>query len=340
MTSQNELNIFITGATGYIGGSVLDRLLDHPRASSFRITALVRSEAKAKNLSSLGVETVVGSYADLDLLEEQASKADYVLAIADCDDEKANSAILKGLKTHFEKTGKAPVLIHTSGVAFLIDDAFGSRASDKIWRDTDAASIEAIPVEKIHRPVDTAIVQAAKNGYAKTHIIIPGLVYGAPSGRVVDLGVQQTNTIAVKMMVQAAAASGSVLIPGEGKNVWASIHVDDCADLFYVIFNNNLEGKEYGSGAEGYYFAETGEYTLSEVIPLVAAEFHKRGRLASPTPTVATGEATNSFFLKLLGGNTRCRGDRGRAAGWKPVVGDAKFKAELQKHIEAALDEL
>ena len=41
------LNIFITGATGYIGGAVLGHLLEHPERDTFRITALVRDAKKA-----------------------------------------------------------------------------------------------------------------------------------------------------------------------------------------------------------------------------------------------------------------------------------------------------
>jgi len=87
------LNIFLTGATGncpstsssfsptipsgYIGGSVLQRLLSHP---DFHITVLIRNPAKEVKFRSLGVQTALGSNSDHSLLERLASEADVVIA--------------------------------------------------------------------------------------------------------------------------------------------------------------------------------------------------------------------------------------------------------------------
>ena len=66
---------------GYIGGAVLYRLLQHPSAKTFDITALVRSPEKAKKLESFGVKGVVGSLDDYDLVEDLVSKAHVVVDI-------------------------------------------------------------------------------------------------------------------------------------------------------------------------------------------------------------------------------------------------------------------
>lgn len=66
--------------TGYIGGSILQRLLAHPNKQNFEITALVRSADKAKRLESeFGVKTVMGSLQDLDKLEALAENAHVVI---------------------------------------------------------------------------------------------------------------------------------------------------------------------------------------------------------------------------------------------------------------------
>ena len=66
--------------TGYIGGSVLTRLLEHSNVNSFQITTLVRSPEKAEKLKSLGVNAVVGSLLELDKVKKLASEADVVFA--------------------------------------------------------------------------------------------------------------------------------------------------------------------------------------------------------------------------------------------------------------------
>ena len=42
--SATKINIFLTGATGYIGGSVLNTLLLHSNASNSNISALIRGD--------------------------------------------------------------------------------------------------------------------------------------------------------------------------------------------------------------------------------------------------------------------------------------------------------
>lgn len=71
--------ILIFGATGYIGGSVLARLLEHPKRDSFEITAVIRSATKAKDFEPFGIKTIIGSLDDDDVLERAASGADVVI---------------------------------------------------------------------------------------------------------------------------------------------------------------------------------------------------------------------------------------------------------------------
>ena len=59
---------------------MLSRFLKHSNSSSFNITALVRSSEKAKKLEAFGVTPVVGSHADVALVEKLSSKADVVIA--------------------------------------------------------------------------------------------------------------------------------------------------------------------------------------------------------------------------------------------------------------------
>ncbi|TFL01459.1 hypothetical protein BDV98DRAFT_593342 [Pterulicium gracile] len=64
---SNKVNVLLTGATGYIGGTVLERLLNHPDVSRFDITAIVRSVEKAEKLNKLGLDVIVGSHSDANL---------------------------------------------------------------------------------------------------------------------------------------------------------------------------------------------------------------------------------------------------------------------------------
>lgn len=66
--------------TGYIGGAFLQRLLEHPKASTFDITALVRKAEKAKLLESkVPIKVVVGSLEELEKLSELAENSHVVV---------------------------------------------------------------------------------------------------------------------------------------------------------------------------------------------------------------------------------------------------------------------
>lgn len=141
--------IFLTGATGYIGGAVLALLLEAPNDKLYKIAALVRSHQKAPLLEALGVRPVLGSLADLELLEKEARENDATIHTANADDLPAIQAILKGLIAGGESGGKKKVLIHTSGTGVLTGmyaapythiyvlstECSGSRARCVVWKD-------------------------------------------------------------------------------------------------------------------------------------------------------------------------------------------------------------
>lgn len=74
------LDIVLTVCTGYIGGSILSRLLEHPDRHSHQITVLVRSQERSDKFRDLGIHSVTGSLKDLVLLEDLAADADVVIS--------------------------------------------------------------------------------------------------------------------------------------------------------------------------------------------------------------------------------------------------------------------
>lgn len=73
--------IFITGSSGYVGGSTTKALLAaHPE---YEVTALVRDQAQEKIIKGAwpNVKTVIGTLDDEATLADEASKADVVLSM-------------------------------------------------------------------------------------------------------------------------------------------------------------------------------------------------------------------------------------------------------------------
>src|SRR3989338_10359686 len=101
-------SIFLTGATGYIGGSVLTSLLQNKK---YKVTALVRAQEKATLLQELGVTPLVGSLDDLELITNASAQADVVINTADCDHLASAQAIVAGLERKHKETSKKDIFI-------------------------------------------------------------------------------------------------------------------------------------------------------------------------------------------------------------------------------------
>ncbi|KAF9565241.1 NAD(P)-binding protein [Agrocybe pediades] len=343
-------HILFTGATGYIGGSVLARLLSHPQSDSFRITILVRDAQKAAQFRSMGIHSVVGTYSDLQLLENLAADANLVVACADADDEDAARAILRGLKQRYDKTGEASTLIHTSGTGILIDNAQGMYVSDSIYSDLDIKQLESLPITQPHRVVDVALVDADKQGYVKTYIILPGTIYGIATGSLVDAGLQNAHSQQIPRLVRLSLDRGRAGMVGEGKNIWPNVHIQDVTDLYILIVDSVVPHRSHSHGhseklvappplehgAAGFYFAENGEHTLYSVGEAIGKVMVSLKKCKEYTPTPFTEEETRKYFPDgtSLGTNSRCRADRAKAIGWKPRKTTKDMLASIKQEFK------
>ncbi|KAI0682662.1 NAD(P)-binding protein [Cerioporus squamosus] len=330
--SSDKLQIFYTGATGYIGGVVLQLILQHPQASTFAITALVRDAAKAQLLESkFGVKAVVGSLQDLDKLTELAENAHIVVHTADATDEAALKAILAGLKRRYEKTGDVPHLIHTAGAGLVADNARGAYLASHIYSDLDVATLEALPSTA---PVHTAIqlvVKADEDGYARTYVVLPGYVYGTPSGPLYDASIAKKTTIMLPWFADVFARRGRAGVLGGGKNAWATVHVHDNADAYYRLFSKIVENSDpssLGHGRTGYYFTENGECTLYDMCKALGEALVAAGVAAEAEPDTLSQDECDKYFgrygdleaVSMFFANVRCRADRARRdLGWTPT---------------------
>jgi len=72
------MRAFLTGATGFVGGHLVDQLL----AGGHEVTALVRTPAKAAGMAERGVRLVQGDLRDLRALREGCAEADVVYHVA------------------------------------------------------------------------------------------------------------------------------------------------------------------------------------------------------------------------------------------------------------------
>lgn len=280
---------FVTGATGYIGGSVARRLV----GDGYAVVGLVRDPGAAAALAGLGVEAVIGGLDDHDLLVRQARAADVVVHTADADHRGAALALIEGLR------GSGKPLVHTSGSSIVADQGTGE-ASDRVF--TDATEFTPIPQKAARVAIDRRVRDAAAEG-VRSVVICPTMVYGPGTGL-------KRDSIQVPLLTAEARRRGAAPYVGAGLNVWSNVHIDDLVDLYALA----IARAEPGS----FLFAEHGEAALRDVAAAIAASLGFPGRTVSWPLAEAIAAIGEEAAALGLASNSRVRATGGRALGWRP----------------------
>ncbi|KAI0364431.1 NAD-P-binding protein [Pilatotrama ljubarskyi] len=336
--SPDRAKVFLLGATGYIGGGVLARLLANSKPL-FDITVLLRDAVKADKLKPFGVNTVLGTLDDADKIESLASQADIVFECADADHINSTKAVLAGLRRRHRETGNVGTLIHTSGTGVLADNAAGMYSTDDIYNDNDSEQLAKIAPEQPHREIDLTVIAADEEGYVRTYLVLPPTIYGLARGPLVDAGIMNPQSQQIPALIMASIDRGRAGMVGEGKNMWANVHIDDAVYVYEVLWNSIVSGKGIGHGKEGYYFAENGEHRLYDIAKAIGAALKDLDLAETDEPSSFTKEELVNYFdgSESLGSNSRCRAERSRAIGWKPRSTTKDMLASIKPEIQYML---
>ncbi|KAF9580741.1 hypothetical protein BGW38_002484 [Lunasporangiospora selenospora] len=336
--------VFVTGITGYIGGTTLDLLLKKESTNTkYEFRALVRSPERAEqDIRPLGIEPVIGSLDDVDIIQREAKNADVVLHFADANHVPAIKAILRGLSERSvgDQRRKRPILIHSSGAGIILDPANGQYKSEEVYLDDDEPMFKAIPQDRRHQDVNLEIRSQDLVGKVDTYIVAPPTIWGRGTGPV------NKNSIQIPHHIQLSLRSKQALQVGKGLNVWSRIHVIDLGHLFIKLLEHSLEEPQESGvigtlpkNTEGYYFAEDGEVSYGDVAQEIAATFKELGFNSSGE--VKSVDAENAADVEkylepysafLLGSNSRVQAVKARKLfGWKPEHKD--FKRHIHEEI-------
>lgn len=329
--------VFITGATGYIGGTILHELVQNHK-SEYEITALVRTQASALKVQAAGASVIVGTYDQPELLVNAAKEFDIIIHTGESADHLgAAQAISQGIS---QRPASAPpiIYIHTSGTGVLADEGHGLVEIREIYDDLKQEEIDTLDLKQPHRVIDVHVRDEAKKlgDKSKTVIIVPPNIYGVGSGPVNQISIQ------IPILIRFALKHKFTPQVGTGVNWWNNVHVKDLA-RGYVILLKELEKTET-LGWNGYWFSETEEHQWKEIYATLAKVLHTKGLVESPQPespakrlgfkedyeaiTVGSGQIYDAW-----GSNSRGRASRLRNLGWKKVESDDVLAA-----IESEVD--
>ncbi len=285
------MKIFMTGASGYIGGTVAASLI----RAGHSIAGLARTEAAAARLRAHGIEAVRGDLSAHGIVRGAARGADAVINCANAEDPFVVAAIIEGL------AGSGKAFLHTSGSSVVGDKAAG-KVSPKIYHED--TPLDPLP-EKIQRvAVQRAVLAAAGEG-VRSVVLCPCLIYGRGSGA-------NPESIQVPSLIRQAVRSGIARHIGAGENIWSTVHIDDVADAYLLA----LEGARAGS----FFYIENGEASLKSIVESIARLLGGKQKPESWGMDEAIAEWGPQAAWFSLGGNSRVSADKARKLlGWKPA---------------------
>ncbi len=300
------MKIFITGATGYIGGSLAHRLL----AEGHRVTGLVRSEARAEQARARGIAPLFGTLDDGAVLAGAARAADAVIDAASADHPASAGALLTALE------GSGKVFLRTSGTSIVGTRAGGELVEDIFDEDTPFTPTPA----RAPRVALDGKVRATSG--LRAIVIAPSLIYGRGHG-------VNPDSIQVPWLIALARKHGVPKHIGAGANVWSNVHIDDLVELYLLALDRAPAG--------AFYFAENGENDMREVCAAIGRMLGQDGRTESMTLEQAAAEGGEGPANDTMGANSRVRGRRARAElGWAPRAPSLLEEIERGCYADAA----
>jgi nucleoside-diphosphate-sugar epimerase len=201
------MRIFMTGATGYIGGEVAAAL----RRNGHEVAALVRPESEAGPLRDEGVVIVAGDLDSLPSLADTLGEYDTLVHTAQA---RSNTVALDRTAVDVFTAQKKAHVVYTSGVWVLGNT-----------KDADESTLVNPLALVAWRPLhEQLVLDAGANA-----VLRPGCVYGGKQSLLAG-------------WFSAADQGQPIEIIGDGRNHWAMVNLHDLADAYVRAIEQRASG--------------------------------------------------------------------------------------------------
>ena len=225
------MKVFLTGATGYVGPVVAEKLLENKH----EVLGLARNDAAGNKLKEKGVKPLRGDLTDLESLKRGARESDAVIHTAFGHDfanfDKMVQDELDAVAAFTEvlqNTGKP--FIATSAPAFLGDT--GDEIADEDFP-IDESSYFAIRAR-----AEKDILAANEKGVRAVALRLPFYVYG------------RAGSTFVPVLIEKAKKDGATYYVEGGAQKVSAVAVEDAAQLYVSALENRHAKGLYNVAAE------------------------------------------------------------------------------------------
>lgn len=283
------MKVFVTGASGYVGVRVVERLL----ARGHQVTGLVRSDAGAARLESMGALPLPGDLGEIDRLVTAARGAEATLHLGFTHDGDFGRAVEADHQVHLALAqglaGSGRTLIVSNGTGGFGDTGH-SLADETTPVDLD------FPLAARNRAENLVTAATDLRGIA---IRLPLLVYG------------HGGSVFLPMLLGSARRRNVAAYVGDGRNQMSTAHVDDVADLY-------VQALERGRPQQVYIASSGVTVSFADIARAIADNVGPGCRVASVSPDEAA-QIWNPVWAVLLSLTNRVSGDKARRElGWSP----------------------
>ena len=225
------MQVFITGASGYVGSAVIPKLLE----AGHEVVGLARSDASAAALESIGAKVNWGSLDDLDNLREAATASDGVIHLAYKTEEVrsgnfdgANDADMRAIEAlGAALAGTDKPFIGTS-ITFTL--AFSGVAG--VGTESDAAA------SGFRAEAENAMIALAERGIRASVVRLPPTVHSS------------LDRAFIPGLIAIARGKGHAGSVGDGSNRWPAVHTIDAAHLYRLAIEAAPAGARLHAVAE------------------------------------------------------------------------------------------
>jgi nucleoside-diphosphate-sugar epimerase len=279
------MEVFVTGATGYIGSAVAEAL----QKAGHKVSGLARTAEKAKQLEARGIRSVTGDLLKPESVAAPAGAADGVIHTANTNDAtsaQTDAAVVRAILKKLEGSGKP--FIFTSGVWVL--GSTGEKVAD------ENTPVNPTPLVA-HRPALEQEVLGYKGRGVRAIVVRPAVVYGRGAGM-------------PRMLTQSARETGAANFIGNGQSRWAFVDVDDLAQLYLLALEKAPAGSLYNA-------AQGPSYAIGAVAEAASTGAGTKGKTQA-TP-LEEARKTMGAFADALVLDQQISGEKARRElGWSP----------------------
>ncbi|KAK1751479.1 hypothetical protein QBC47DRAFT_391890 [Echria macrotheca] len=334
-------NILITGAAGYIGGSIVAHFLATTNnvVKKANIIAAVRTEEQATALSKLGIIVLVLDLTDESAVLESVLRHNVGIVIHTASGLNTEIALhlVTALAKRKEVSKQETYIIHTSGEsAFSASTGWPQgETQDTSLFEKEKELADSYPVRK----TDVAVIERAKATGVTSFVVIPPMVYGKGSG--------QWNQLSVLLPVYIQGCFSSKSVRKFPNNITVSaVHISDMTALYEKMVEKILLKEPIPDGEKGYYSAKAHEVQWWELLTRLAVRLEARGlaadstvRLWSDDKAAAKVLGVPEQFVSILWKSTSSMVPvNKRYLGWEPVWNKERLLANIDEEIDAVLE--